>query len=76
MADELMRSSTRDGYGTMGIRRENYSRLADNALTTETEEQMMDKSDVLAEQSDFRLSGEEVFDSIRSKLNMMKSERQ
>lgn len=71
-----MRSPTRDVCGILVISRENCSRLADNVHATETEEQMMDKSDVLAEQSNFRLSGEEVFDSIQSKLNVMKPERQ
>ena len=67
---------TENGYGTMVVLSiENYSKLTDRILATEAEEQMMDISDALAEQSDVRLSGEEVFGDLRAKLNKMKAEK-
>ena len=67
---------TKNGYGTMVVLSlEKYSKLIDSPIATESEEKMMDKSDELAAQSDVRLSGEEVFGGLRSKLNKLKVEK-
>jgi PHD/YefM family antitoxin component YafN of YafNO toxin-antitoxin module len=67
---------TKNGYGTMVVLSlEQYSKLIDSPIATESEEKMMDKSDELAAQSDVRLSGEEVFGGLRSKLNKLKVEK-
>ena len=67
---------TKNGYGTMVVLSlEKYSKLTDRYVATESEEQMMDRSDALAARSDVRLSGEEVFSGLRAKLYEMK-ERQ
>ena len=60
---------TKNGYGTMVVLSiENYSKLTERYMATESEERMMDRSDALAASSDVRLAGEEVFGDLRNTL--------
>ena len=55
---------TKNGYGSMVVMSlETYSRLTDNV------EYALDQADIAAENNPRRMSHEEVFDSIREKLN-------
>ena len=55
---------TKNGYGSMVVMSlETYSRLTDNV------EYALDQADIAAENNLRRMSHEEVFDSIREKLN-------
>ena len=55
---------TKNGYGSMVVMSlETYSRLTDNI------EYDLDQADIAAESNSKRMSHEEVFDSIREKLN-------
>ncbi len=66
---------TKNGYGTMVVLSlENYSRLTDRYVATQSEEMMMDRSDELAASTDVRLTSEEVFGGLRDKLLKMKAE--
>ena len=55
---------TKNGYGTMVLLSiDAYSRL------TDTVELSLDEADLAAEQNDLRMSHEEVFSKIRSRIN-------
>ena len=55
---------TKNGYGSMVVMSlETYSRLTDNV------EYALDQADIAEENNPRRMSHEEVFDSIREKLN-------
>ena len=55
---------TKDGYGSMVVMSiEAFSRL------TDPEEYIMDIADSAAEKTDLRLSSEDIFGKIRSKIN-------
>ena len=55
---------TKNGYGTMVLMSiEEYSRLTDQV------ERKLDEADIQAENTDIRLSHEEVFGDLRKKIN-------
>lgn len=65
---------TKNGYGTMVVMSiESYSKLADMRIATPFEEKMMDDSDKRAEESDVRLTHEEVFGNVRSRILSQKA---
>lgn len=68
---------TKNGYGTMVVLSlKQYSDLTDRKMATEAEEWMMDNSDTLAAQTTERLTGDEVFGTLRSSLLKMKSDKE
>ena len=68
---------TKNGYGTMVVLSlKQYSDLTDRKVATEAEERMMDNSDSLAAQTTERLTGDEVFGTLRSSLLKMKSDKE
>ena len=67
---------TKNGYGTMVVLSlEQYSELTDRKLASEAEERMMDKSDMLAAETTERLTGDEVFGTLRSNLLNLKEDK-
>ena len=61
---------TKNSYGTMVVMSiESHSKLADMRMATPFEEKMMDDSDHKAEESGVRLTHEEVFGSVRSRIS-------
>lgn len=55
---------TKNGYGSMVVLSlETYSKLTDDV------EMSLDEADLMAEQSDYRMTHDEVFGNLRRKLN-------